>query len=932
MTNPPLRSGLRPVISLEGEWDFAVDPKAAGQSGKWFDPASQWPNTIKQIVPGCWEAQGVGEPAMSHVKGGLAFEMIQRKLKHAYTGAGWYRKKVTIPADWAGRQIWLKSGGINAQGWIYVNGTLVAHEWAYCGVWKYNITDLVRPGQAATITVLARNDLPGRRGESNCIRPYGGIFRSIEIESTPAVSIDYVWTEALFDQKKVRVHAMIRNLGGNPADGYDLGLKVATWGGNKPAGAASVRFKPGANTTTEQIADIALDPFLPWSPISPALYKADLVLRLNGQEIDGWVERFGVKQYEVRGGDLFLNNERFLARAGGDDHVYPITVCSPASREEHRQHLRVMRDFGFNYVRHHTHCEIPEYYDAADEVGIIVQPELPYYGNLATQGPPHHHMSMAPNTLKDDLRELVTHYRRYVSLGTYCGGNEGFSPAPLDQELFQLARELDSTRVWNLLDGGMHNTPENSQIVTWWPNQYHYHTPTPDNQHPRILHEYTSMGLNEDPRLEPKHTGGYASNLSLAAVKKFVQEDVGLDWKWAAACFDAGYQLQAHGRKFGIESARIDPFLDGYIIWLMADISPASQNGVLNMFWEPKAAKAEFFRQFNSPVAILARDKEGKALSQNPGSTIYTSGDEMSLGWVISNFGGKPIAAATLRTRFEYSNGAAGDIGASQVNAASGEVLLHSSNPVKIPEVKTATRVTLVAELAGTDIRNTWPIWIFPRHVPMAGAGKSIAAADDLHKLLAPRYPGLLQLASPESATASLIIANSLHARGVLAALQAGKRVLLLSLPGYATLRPGTDLGWWQVSNQAGTAIARHPAFGDFPHSGYLEPGMYRLIGQAERLDKGHAFKQVEPLMVGIGRETPYGYGIVEYPLGFNLYAFQAIASKGRLLSLGLSLRNDLPEAVYLLDQLIKYAQSDKFDPKGTFDLGRELKSPAQHQ
>ena len=83
-------------------------------------------------------------------------------------------------------------------------------------------------------------------------------------------------------------------------------------------------------------------------------------------------------------------------------------------------------------MRHHTHCEIPEYYEAADEVGIMVQPELPYYGGFGPDRP-YSHLSGAPLMAKDDLAELVTHYRRYTSLATYCGGNEGVCPSPLGQ-------------------------------------------------------------------------------------------------------------------------------------------------------------------------------------------------------------------------------------------------------------------------------------------------------------------------------------------------------------------------------------------------------------------------------------------------------------------------------------------------------------------
>ena len=66
---------------------------------------------------------------------------------------------------------------------------------------------------------------------------------------------------------------------------------------------------------------------------------------------------------------------------------------------------------------------------------------------------------------KEDLKELYRHYRRYVSLATYCAGNEGRFGSPLDVELYQLGKQLDPTRIMLHQDGGG-NTPENSDFDT----------------------------------------------------------------------------------------------------------------------------------------------------------------------------------------------------------------------------------------------------------------------------------------------------------------------------------------------------------------------------------------------------------------------------------------------------------------------------------
>jgi len=121
-------------------------------------------------------------------------------------------------------------------------------------------------------------------------------------------------------------------------------------------------------------------------------------------------------------------------------------------------------------------------------------------------------------------------------------------------------------------------------------------------------------------------------------------------------------------------------------------------------------------------------------------------------------------------------------------------------------------------------------------------AGEWDFAADPL----ALRYPGVTRLGTPEAATASLVVAANLLEPVVTTALEQGQNVLCLSLPGGNTLKPGTALGVWApdgVSNQAGTAIADHPAFGEFPHGRFLDQGWFRLLDQFIRYARSPAIQ-----------------------------------------------------------------------------------------
>ena len=164
-------SPLQTIIALRGEWDFVTDPSLMGRHrmGKgpdWNEP--DWSGVRKVMVPGCWEAQGIGNPGMSR-PWSPSFDSIPRPLNHVYMGTARYQRSADIPKDWDGKRIWLKVGGVRTEAWFWVNQQRVAHVNTYCGAYKYDITDFVTPGEPAEIVATVCNtschkQMPGRDG------------------------------------------------------------------------------------------------------------------------------------------------------------------------------------------------------------------------------------------------------------------------------------------------------------------------------------------------------------------------------------------------------------------------------------------------------------------------------------------------------------------------------------------------------------------------------------------------------------------------------------------------------------------------------------------------------------------------------------------------------------------------------------------------
>ena len=113
--------------SLDGKWDFMIDPVVAGEK------AGTW-DTI--TVPGNWDV--LPEYA-------------------TYTGKGWYRRTFTVPADWKGKHLRLGFGAVYETARVALNGQeLGSHRGGYTP-FEFDVTDKVNYGGKNTVIVSADN-------------------------------------------------------------------------------------------------------------------------------------------------------------------------------------------------------------------------------------------------------------------------------------------------------------------------------------------------------------------------------------------------------------------------------------------------------------------------------------------------------------------------------------------------------------------------------------------------------------------------------------------------------------------------------------------------------------------------------------------------------------------------------------------------------
>ncbi|MBP5285776.1 MAG: hypothetical protein ILO34_06665, partial [Kiritimatiellae bacterium] len=714
-----------------------------------------------------------------------------------------------------------------------------------------------------TVAAQVSNLQPSRKGLMSAMHKWGGIYRDVEIEATPQTFIDDAWVRGDFDRREAEVHVAVCGDG-------EAALRITIDGEPR-------QFAPDPSGAYR----MPLAEFRPWSPESPNLYTAKVELVVGGETVQTRFERFGVRKLEVRGKEFLLNGRPFYFRGFGDDHVYPISGATVPDRDLHRAHLAKARAAGFNFVRLHTHCEVPEYFDAADELGIMIQPELPYYNDQTCEG-----FEFDPVR---DVTELWENYRRHPSFAVYSMGNEGTFGRELDEYMHRYVKTMDPDRLKINQDSHLeyYNPPESSDylggpIDVWERGSF-------DPDRPFITHEYLNLCIKLDSGKESRYTGAWMPPVTREMRERWLA-GFGIGMEWGDRLQYAQHKLQAYYQKRGIEAARSDPYCDGHIFWTIVDVVVAqgasyTAQGLFDPFWETKdgGLSPEEFAVFNSPACVLA-DFE-------PSGNILVSGEKLSAKIKFADFRENPQPAG----RAEWELSGAGAI------LAGGREEGTGGFSFEVPALEKPVKASLKVKISGVE--NAWDFWLFPKREKKALEG--VAAADALYDRLSEAYSGLMR--ESEASKAEVVIAQAKSALAT-SALERGQKVIAI---GRAEGEPNVSLGWWFMGKQVGTALADSPVFGELPKDGYLTKLFFRILKTGQKLP-----------LPGLDNEDIFMLG--EGGTDMFLYLGQAKCGTGRILmSNGLDLLSLKPEAVCLMDGMIAYAKSSAFDPKG------EIEAPA---
>jgi beta-galactosidase/beta-glucuronidase len=466
-------------VNLNGEWTYELDPVKTGHERMLFESDGF---SGKIIVPFAPESKLSG---------------VEHK---EFIPSIWYQREITIPQEWAGKDVLLNFGAVYYTSEIFVDGKFVDRHFGGSDSFTVDITEFVTPGKTHSLVVNAVSDLKSlkqsagkqslRHGPFECMYTRTtGIWQTVWMEAVAPTGIQRVKYITDIDRSTVSMELMMRR--------------------NATGNILTVNIKDGAKVVASQTAPVSSGSLvnLPikkaklWSPESPFLYDVEFILKdAQGNVLDQVDSYFGMRKIHTENNKIYLNNEPYYQRLVLDQGFYPDGIWTAPSDEALKRDIELSMAAGFNGARLHQKVFEERFYYWADKLGYLTWGEAPSWGLDAND------VEAARNFLME-WRNLVVRDMNHPSLVTWTPFNEEFWPDQTQYprfvtDIYTLTKQLDPSRPINTVSGGTH-------IVTDIWTEHHY------QQNPEKLREiiYNEGKLfTRKPEVQARYRGNVGFN------------------------------------------------------------------------------------------------------------------------------------------------------------------------------------------------------------------------------------------------------------------------------------------------------------------------------------------------------------------------------------------------------------------------------------
>lgn len=712
------------IISLEGEWQFALDSTDIGLTEKWY--TQNLPDHI--FLPGTTDDGQKGtanslQPAITKP------QILYLTRKHNYVGPAWYKKEVTIPSNWKEKNIHLKLERVIWQTSVWIDDTEVKQTGESLIAPQYfDLTQYLTPGKH-TITMRIDNrkkydisiDNKGHAYTNETQIMWNGVIGEIALVAEDIVSIKQIDVYPDINQKNIRAKVHIKNTGSQSSGKLTASVSLA----EKNITLKEVAIENISLDKGEQIVEITYpmgDEIYLWSELTPSVYELAVFLDA-GKNSSSKSTTFGMRELKQQNASILINKKRAFMRGTLECCVFPLTGHPPMDKTDWRKVMESAREWGLNHLRFHSWCPPKAAFEVADELGFYLQIELPLWS--LTVGKDHE----TNRFLYEEADRIIAEYGNHPSFCFFSMGNELQPDFDFLKNIMLHLKTKDTRHLYTTtsftFERGHGNWPEPDDdffITQWTKNgwvrgQGIFNAEPPcfnkdfaeaikDMTVPLITHEVGQYAVYPNLKEIDKYTG-VLDPLNFKGVKKELEQKGLLDK--ADDYLNASGKLAALLYKEEIERTLKTPGCSGFQLLDLHDFpgQGTALVGLLDAFWDSKGLiDASEFRQCCSPVVPLIRFPKAAYLNSE---TFHATVE-------IANYGENDLNNQTIIWQLKNSKGQIKKDGViNNINSPAGANQQIGEISCPLNEISNADELTLSVSIQNTAYLNSWRIWVYPK-------------------------------------------------------------------------------------------------------------------------------------------------------------------------------------------------------------------------
>lgn len=368
-------------MTLNGTWKFNWVPNADARPTDFWQPEFNDKGWNAMPVPGVWELNGFGDPIYVNV--GYAWREQFRnnppQVPTVNNHVGSYRREITVPAHWKGKEIIAHFGSVTSNMYLWVNGKYVGYSEDSKMEAEFNLTPYLKPGQKNLIAFQVFRWCDGTYLEDQDFFRYSGVGRDCYLYARSKKQIADIRItpdlDAQYQNGSLAINLTTKGRGEVELELFDAN--------NQPVVTKSLNASGNISTTMEVASPNK------WTAETPYLYTLRATLKEGNKVLEVIPVKVGFRKVELKNAQILVNGQPILIK-GANRHEMDPDGGYVVSRERMIQDIQMMKMFNLNAVRT---CHYPNnnlWYELCDQYGLYVVAEA----NIESHG-----MGYGKNTL-----------------------------------------------------------------------------------------------------------------------------------------------------------------------------------------------------------------------------------------------------------------------------------------------------------------------------------------------------------------------------------------------------------------------------------------------------------------------------------------------------------------------------------------------------